>query len=319
MPENFDDLLTGIAESGARAAGESGAPAARARGRQRTVRRRAAAATLSLVLLGGAAGIAAAATVHDGGKPLPVTHTGTPTPAPTTGPSMSTSAAPSRSDVSGSPSASNSPSTSTTRTTTIGDLDTVVPAAWVPVSAFPLNANVKWTAEAAQPAIHGADRQWFSSCLGGRLSTTGALGFQELTANSGNSGGEADSADQVVFFYGSTAVAQSALATIAESYATCPRSTVGLDDKPITDTLTRTGQIDGGYAWVHTFVNAQGNPDAPADHAPYNHEYFVQRGDTVEMVWLGGYSPFLASTTEDLQFLGALAASLCTYGGTCGP
>ena len=310
MPESFEDLLTGIAESGARAAGESGAAAARRRGHQRTVRRRAAAGAFALVLLAGAAGIAAATTPHGGHTPPPLTHTSTPSPVPTTGPSTSASPIPT-----GTPSSS---SPSTTQTTATGDLNTIVPAAWAPLSAFPEDSTVQWTAQSTQPAIHTADRQWFSSCLDGRLSTTGALGYQELTANSGKSG-DTDSADQVLFFYPSTAAAQSALAAIAHGYANCPKATVGVDDKPITDSLTQTEHIDGAYAWQHTYIGANQNPDAPAGHAAFNHEYFVQRGDVVEMVWLGGVSGDVLPVNPDLQFLAAMAGSLCTYGGECEP
>jgi len=311
MPESFEDLLTGIAESGARAAGESGAAAARSRGHQRTVRRRSAAGAFALVLLAGAAGIAAASTPHGGHTPPPLTHTTTPGPVPTNGPSTSASPSPSAGS-------SDSSSPSTTQTTATGDLNTVVPAAWVPLSAFPDDDTVKWTAQSTQPAIHTADRQWFSSCLDGRLSTTGALGYQELTATSGKSG-DTDAADQVLFFYPSTAAAQSALATIAHGYANCPKATAGVDDKPITDSLTQTEHIDGAYAWQHTYIGANQNPDAPADRAAFNHEYFVQRGDAVEMVWLGGVSGDFMPVNPDLQFLAAMAGSLCTYGGECEP
>lgn len=312
MPESFDDLLTGIAESGARAAAETGAAAARSRGHQRTVRRRAAAAALSLVLVGGAVGIAAAATAGHGAAPLPVTHSNTPSPAATAGPTASGSSSPSAS-------ATSSPSTSVPAVTGSGDLNTVVPAAWVPLSAFPQDTTGKWTAQSAQPSINTMDRQWFSSCLDGRLSTTGALGYQELTAKSDQSG-DSDTADQVLFFYPSTAAAQSALATIASGYSTCQTSTIGLDGKQITDSLTQTEHIDGAYAWLHTYLGTSGNPDAPANHAAYNHEYFVQRGNVVEMVWLGGVSSnFSTRTDRDLQFIAAVAGSLCTYGGVCEP
>jgi hypothetical protein len=310
MPETFDDLLAGIAESGARAAGETGAAAARARGRQRAVRRRAASAALSLVLIGGAAGIAVAATAGNGRTPAPVTHTGTPAPAPST--ASTASASPSASSA-----PSSSPSGSATESTS-GDLNTIVPGAWAPLSSFPMDSILKWAAQSARPAAHTEDRQWFSSCLGGRLATTGALGYQELTAKPGESG-STDSADQVLFFYPTTTAAQSALATISAGYANCPKATAGLDDKPITDSLVQTEHIDGGYAWLHTYIDTTGLPDAPADRAAFNHEYFVQRGDAVELVWLGGVSEDLAPSGQDLGFLSAMAGSLCTYGGECEP
>lgn len=304
MPESFENLLSDIAQSASASAKPVGAESARRRGRQRAVRRRAAASLMAVVLVGGAGGIAAAVANHHSGPPAPITNSGTPTPdgsgkpaSPSTGPSTP-----------------GSPNPSAIGTGVTGDLHTVVPGAWTPASRFPVLTG-QWRANTSQPAIYTADRQWFYSCHTDTFAHLGTIGYQEKTYQAaGNSTGYR--ADQVLFFFPSTAAAQQALGTVQSDYANCPEPPTSIDGAPMTGTVRHTERLDGGYAWLHTFRTVNGLPGTPPDVSSDNHEFFVQRGDVVELVWFGGGTS-VDDQRGDLQFLSDMEASLCVYGGTC--
>jgi hypothetical protein len=80
MSENFDELLSGLADAAAGASRPRGPVAARKRAKQRTMRRRLAVSTLSVALIVGAAGVAYAAHAPSG-VPTPVTNSGSPAPS----------------------------------------------------------------------------------------------------------------------------------------------------------------------------------------------------------------------------------------------
>jgi hypothetical protein len=286
MPESFDTLLAEIAESAGWAVHPAGAAAARQRGHQRAVRRRFAATILSVVLLGGVGGLALAlATLHSGVR-TPVTHT---------------------------------PPTVT------GDLDTIVPSAWTAVSQFPYS-GLRWKAKKNQPVIHTSDRPWFYSCYGDGATLThlGASGYQEISYEATAQGvQDVDAADQVMFFFPSTHAAQEGLATIRQDYAQCAVETYGTADATtITGVVSQTAELDGSYAWSHLLQRAGFQPVGgdvtlkPGDVPDTNHEFFVQRGDVIEMVWFGGEGS-LANQVEDRAFLKSLSADMCVYGGKC--
>jgi hypothetical protein len=313
MSENFDNLLSGIAQSAAASARAAGPAAARGRGRQRAVRRRATASVLSVALLA-AAGVAGVYTATHAGTPAPVTHSGTPTPTPT----VSSSAVPAPPNPTGAHEAPASP----TAAAVTGDLHTIVPRAWTPAEQFPFFSSEQWQASSAQPGTFTADRQWFYSCrTHSTLTHLGALGYQEKMYTSHESGdheaGAAAEADQVLFFFPSTAAAQQALSTVEDDYAHCHELTTGVSGDSIKGTVQQTEQLDGGYAWLHSYTTANGDaPGDPADIAALNHEYFVQRGDVVELVWIGG-DHAIDTSAGDLGFLNSLEAGLCVYGGNC--
>ncbi len=281
MPESFDTLLAEIAESAGWAVHPAGAAAARQRGHQRAVRRRFTASILSAVLLGGAGGLALAlATLHSGVR-TPVTH--------------------------------NPP-------TVTGDLDTIVPSAWTAVSQFPYG-GLRWKAKKSQPVIHTSDRPWFYSCYGDGATLThlGASGYQEISYDATAQGVQGvDAADQVMFFFPSTRAAEEGIATIRQDYAQCADQTYGTDGSAtITGAVTQTVELDGSDAWTHLYqpVNGDGT-SKPGDVPDTNHEFFVQRGDVIEMVWFGGEGS-LANQVEDRAFLKSLNADMCVYGGKC--
>lgn len=306
MPESFQDLLSDIAQSASTSTNPAGADAARRRGRQRTVRKQFAAGVMAVALIGTSAGLALALAGNQGGAPKPITNSGTPTPT------VSNTPAP----PSTSPSPSNSSSPSATAPGGTGDLNTIVPGAWTPQSQFAINPG-GWTANMTKPSINTADRQWFYSCTTGTLTHLGSNGYQEMTYKP-TSSGTVFSADQVLFFFPSTAAAQQALGTIRSDYAHCPEQSVGVNGVPMTGTVQQTEQLDGGYAWLHTFRTAQGAPGDPANLASDNHEFFVQRGSVVELVWFGGDTT-VDRQSNDLTFLAALESNLCVYGGQCPP
>ena len=308
MPESFDTLLSEIAETAGSAVHPTGSVAARRRGHQRAVRRRVAASVLSVALLGGAGGLSFALATHNSATPAPITHSNTPTPTP------STPASPSASASSSSPSPSASASSTTPSVT--GDLHTVVPAAWTPVNQFPFS-SLNWKANMSQASIETGERQWFYTCWGATtLAHLGASGYQHITYNATRPGGTSDAAEQVMFFFPSTSAAEQALATIQNDYAHCPEQTTGLNGVAMIPTLQQTEQLDGSYAWLHYFRTGGGAPGDTADIAPDNHEYFAQRGDVVEMVWIGNDSA-IDNSSGDLSFLNSLNANLCVYGGKC--
>ncbi|MBS2965046.1 hypothetical protein KGA66_18460 [Actinocrinis puniceicyclus] len=311
MPESFQNLLSAIAQSASASATPVGADAARRRGRQRSVRQRAVACVAATVLVGGSATVALAVAAGHGGTPKPITNSGTATPDAGSAP-PSPSAGPS---TPGSPSAGASPGAGATGSGMIGDLNTIVPGAWTSAGAFALTPG-SWTANMARPAIHTADRQWFYSCHSAdTLTHLGALGYQELTYGA-TMGGSPVGADQVLFFFRSNGAAEQALGTVQNDYAHCPEPATGVNGVPMTGTVQQTETLDGGYAWVHTFRTAQGSPAQPADIPADNHEFFVQRGDALEMVWFGG-NPTVDDSRNDLTFLADLESNLCVYGGHC--
>ena len=309
MPESFNALLSEIAETASSAVHPAGPAVARRRGHQLAVRRRVAASVMSVVLLGGAGGLALALTGNHSTQPAPLTRSGTPTPSASSAPSSpSASASPSSS-----PTASASASTAPAGAT--GDLNTIVPGAWTPMSQFPFS-SLKWKANMSQPVIHTMERQWFYSCYGpGTLAHLGASGYQEMTYTATLTG-VYSSADQVMYYFTSTDAAAQALATIRNDYANCPELTTGTNGVAMTGALHLTEQLDGSYAWLHTYRTANGSPGSPADLASDNHEFFVQRGNVVEAVWFGG-GPEIDSQFGDAGFLNSLNASMCVYGGTC--
>jgi hypothetical protein len=305
MPESIQNLLLDIAQSASASTNPVGADAARRRGRQRTVRNQLAAGVMAVALLGTSAGLALALAGNSGNAPKPITNSGTPTPNVSNSP-----ASPSTS-----PSPSNSPSSGANATGATGQLNTIVPGAWTTQNNFAIDPG-GWTANMIQPAIHTAERQWFYTChAADTLTHLGANGYQETTYNTSvaNTGIEAD---QVMFFFPSTAAAQQALGTIQTDYAHCPEPSTAINGGPITGTVQQTEQLDGGYAWLHTFRTPQGGPGQPANIAADNHEFFVQRGDVVEMLWFGGTSS-VDDLRHDLGFLADLESNLCTYGGRC--
>lgn len=311
MPESFDILLSEIAETAGSTVHPSGAELARRRGHQLAVRRRVVASVMSVVLVCGVGGLAFGLTSGHSGAPAPVTHSVTPTLAAPSAP-----ASPSASSSSSSSPSATASASAPTSTAITGDLNTIVPGAWTPVSKFPYSW-LKWKANPNQPSIYTSDRQWFYSCGSGMLAHLGASGYQELSYTSTYSGTQsADSADQVLFFFPSTSAAEQALATVRNDYAHCPERTVGVNGVAITGTVQQTEELDGSYAWLHTYKTANGSPAVPADIAANNHEFFVQRGDVLEMV------SFVSDTSityqsGDLQFLNDLNAGLCVYGRKC--
>ena len=305
MPESFQNLLSDIAQSASVSTTPSGAEAARRRGHQRTVRKQVAVGVFSIALVGTAAGLALALAGNQNNAPKPITNSPTPTPTVS-----NTPASPSPN-----PSLSNSPSPSTSASGVTGDLNTIVPGAWTAQSEFAV-APGSWTTTMTQPAIHTADRQWFYSCHSAdTLTHLGALGYQEKTYSQ-TVAGTSIGADQVLFFFPSTATAQQALGTISNDYAHCPEQSTGTNGVPMTGTVQQTETLDGGDAWLHTFTTAQGNPGAPANIPADNHEFFVQRGDVVEMVWFGGQG-MVDDQQNELAFLSDLESNLCVYGGHC--
>lgn len=303
MPESFQNLLSDIAQSASTSTNPAGADAARRRGHQRTVRKQVAAGVMAVALMGTSAGLAVALAGNQGNAPKPITNSGTPTPNVS-----NTPASPSTS-----PSPSNSPSS--TPSTVTGDVNTIVPGAWTPPSQFPINPG-GWTADMSKPAIYTADRQWFYSCRGAdTFNHLGAIGYQEMTYKAPPSSTILP-ADQVLFFFPSTAAAQQGLEAVRSDYANCQEQTVGVNKVPMTGTVRQTGQLDGGYAWLHTYRTAQGGLGDPTDIPSDNHEFFVQRGNVVEMVWFGGDSA-VDQQDNDLTFLAALESNLCVYGGQC--
>ena len=307
MAESFQNLLSDIAQSASVSTNPSGAEAARRRGQQRTVRKQLAAGVLSVALVGTSAGLALALAGNQNNAPKPITNSGTPTPTVSNSP-----ASPSPS-----PSASNSPSNSPSPPGVTGDLNTIVPSAWTPQSEFPVGPG-DWTSGTTQPTIHTADRQWFYSCHSAdTLTHLGALGYQERSYSE-TAAGTNIGADQVLFFFPSTADAQQALGTMRNDYAHCPEQSTGTDGVPMTGTVRQTEALDDGYASVHTFTTAQGNPGKPANIPADNHEFFVQRGDVVELVWIGGSGDATVDEqNNDLTFLADLETHLCVYGGHC--
>lgn len=313
MPESFDTLLSQIAESAATSVHPAGPTAARQRGHRLAMRRRAIVSVMSVILLGGGGGLAFALANHSG-TPAPITHTGTPTPGTSSAPASPSPSGPPSPTVSGGASGS----ASATSSAVTGDLNTIVPGAWTPVSQFPFSF-LNWKANMNQPAIHTADRQWFYTCFGSgtTLSHLGAVGYQEISYSATSSSAQAPAgADQVMFFFPSATAAEQALTTVQHDYANCPEQKTGLNGVPMTGTVRQTEQLDGSYAWLHTFVTANGNPGDPADIATDNHEFFVQRGNVLELVWFGGGTEF-DQQSEDLGFLNRLNAGMCVYGGTC--
>ncbi len=312
MPEEFSTLLSDIAQAAGGAAQQFGPDAARRRGHERTVRRRAVASVLSVALLGAVGGFGAEIARHHTGNGAVVMNTGTPAPGvtPTSAPASSAPGSPS-------PSASSSLTTPTSapgHTTVTGDVHTIVTSAWTFPNHFPL-ANLGWKPEMTTPGISTVDRQWFYSCVSsGTLAHLGAVGYQEITYSA--SGLPGFPGDQVLFFFPSTTAAHAALNTVQNDYAHCPEQTIGLDNKPMTGTVTQTAKSIDGYAWLHTYRNAQGQPGEPEDIPSDNHEFFVQRGNVLELVWFGG-TPVVDDSSGDLGFLGAIEADLCVYGGVC--
>lgn len=311
MPESFDTLLSEIAETAGSAVHPTGSVAARRRGHQRAVRRRVAASVLSVVLLGGAGGLSFALATHNSATPAPITHSNTPTP---TAPTPSTTASPSASAGSSSPSPS--ASASSTPPSVTGDLHTIVPGAWTPASEFPFSLDLK--ANMNQPSINTADRQWFYTCYGSgtTLEHLGASGYQEMTYKATAPQRFFNTADQVMFFFPSTSAAEQALATIHNDYLHCPEQSTDTNGVPITGTMRLTEELDGSYASLHTFRTALGSPGSPANIPSDSHEYFVQRGDVVELVWFGS-DIGVDDPSNDLSFLNTLNGSLCVYGGKC--
>lgn len=303
MPESFLDLLSDIAQSASTSTNPAGADAARRRGHQRTVRKQMAAGVMAVALIGTSAGLALALAGNQGGAPKPITNSGTPTP------NVSNTPAP----PSTSPSPSNSPSS--IPGTVTGDLNTIVPGAWTQQSRFPVYPG-GWTANMAQPVIYTAERQWFYSChAADTLTHLGAKGYQEITYKSSLASTRVD-ADQVLFFFSSPAAALQAIGTIQDDYANCPRHATSVHGVPLTVTLRQTEQFEDGYAWVLTYRTAQGQSDAPANADTDNHEFFVQRGNVVEMVRFAG-DETIDQQDNDLTFLAALESNLCVYGGQC--
>jgi hypothetical protein len=171
----------------------------------------------------------------------------------------------------------------------------------------------------SQPAIHTADRPWFYSCYGSGTTLThlGASGYQEISYSATAQGVQGvDAADQVMFFFPSTSAAEQALATIQHDYAHCPEQTRGTDGAAITGAVWQTEELDSSYAWNHVYQTVHGGSAKPANLPGTNHEFFVQRGNAVEMVRFGG-EVSLANQVEDLRFLNSLNAGLCVYGGKC--
>jgi hypothetical protein len=308
MPEPFDTLLAELAQQAGSTVQPAGADAARRRGRQRALRKRAATSVLSVVLAGAVGGVVLGLAAQHGPSPAPPVHrTTAPVPSFSEG---SPSTSPTGPDIP-SASAGTAPATAT------GDLHTIVSGAWTPMSAFPVQ-TAGWKANADQPSINTADRQWFYSCfLSPTFGHLGTLGYQEKTFTATDKD-HPGSADQVLFFFPSVSAAEQALTTVRADYAQCPEQTEDRNGTPMTGTLNPAEAYGNGYAWAHTYENAHGTAVSPTLTSADEHEFFVQRGNVLELFRIDGEGAgSLYVQSGDLTFLAALESNLCLYGGQC--
>jgi hypothetical protein len=219
-----------------------------------------------------------------------------------------TAPAPSTTSAAPAPSTTSTASDATTPAV-IGNVNTVVPGAWTSLSQFPFDSTEKWTAQTRTPNISTTDgQQWFATCTG---YLPGTIGYQEIGFTSGQSGNK-DAGSQILFFFSSTAAAQADLSTVEGDYADCHEPIADLSGNPITIKIVQTARTTSGYSWLHTYRTPSGADADVADYAANDHEYFVQRGDVVELVWIGG-ADRTDPSAQDQQFLTSLAANLSVY------
>lgn len=298
MSDNLDRLLAEIADATSGRIEPPGADAARRRGRQRTARRRLTVGALALALAAGGTGIAAVAGQNTAGV------------RPATGTSPTSSAS------SGTP----GPSATATATGTpvAVDLNAVVNSAWAPPGQLPFEDGAQWRQTLpARPSIEvGNTEVFYATCTG---FPAGAVGFQEVIYNTralspypfdGGAGGYL--ARQTLFFFPTAAAAHAALETVVSGYAHCP-PLYGPATPKLVSTVVPTGQIQDGYAWLHTYRQPSGGQQARYPWTPDVHEYFVQRGNVLTLADVEGGEAF-DSTSQDRQFLVTLAAHLSVYG-----
>jgi hypothetical protein len=321
VSKDFDATLSAAIDLAAAAAQTGGAPAARNRGRKRTVHKRIAASTASAALVAVAATAAFEVSSPHGGTPQLASTgprvTATASPGPTADPSASASASPDSGPTS--PTVSGSPSFSPAIT---ADPHQAVEAAWLAPAQMPFADIFHWKIMHADPqgaspigqpltaaVFYVAKETTFQALtmcgdpaeLLGR--TTGAQ-HVEFTTSSEGSGNDAS---QFVFFFTDAASAQQTFTWLQSKYGpSCPGATG----------MTFTKTADGGGHTSVAWLSRKG-ASGPVDASAYNREYFVQRGSTIAYVSMRSNMRSLPTAYDDTAQLSTIAAHLCVYGGPC--
>jgi hypothetical protein len=311
MPERFDDLLSGAAESAARAAREAGADAARRRGRQRRNRRRLAASTMSVALLATVGGVAAVAVDREraGGAAVGVASASAASSTLSAKPSASVSAtagsasAAASATASGSAAASSaSPSAATSSPSSAAvDPNRYVAGAWLSRSQMPLalagytdwqfETNTVGTRIGGEVFATGPDQSatWCMTVGLGELSGLGdglEGGQVEMFAASQDGQTRADGtvpgyAHQAVFFYRDAAHAADALHGLAADFAACKSQVTGIDattGHKLVGSTERTAQQGDAECWSVLALGT--DPDSDI----LDHDCFVRSGSIIEQV-----------------------------------
>lgn len=310
MSKDFDTTLSDAIDLAAAAAQTAGASAARARGRKRTMRKRIAVCTASAVLVAGGATAAFALSSPHGGAPQKTavspsaSASQSPSPAATSGPSSSPSVGAKP------PVASNSPSSSPAVAT---DPHQVVAAAWLTPDQLPFAGTFHWKAVQAMGQSLNATVSYVPkdtvvqaiTVCGDPAQLLGRTIGAQVASYFAPPDGSGSSAVQQIFFFSDAASAQQAFGWLQSQYGpSCMANGV---------TITKTaGDGQNSAVWL-----SRKGTSLPPDMAPYNREYFVQRGSTIAYVSISTSNSSLPTAYNDAAQLSIIAAHLCVYGGPC--
>jgi len=321
VSKDFDTTLSDAIDLAAGAAQTAGAPAARIRGRKRTVHKRIAVSTMSLVLVAGGATVAVRAASSTGGHTPQITATSpriTASTSVTASPDPPATSSPSTPGPSTSSQTSSSPPSSNPATS--ADPHQVVAAAWLTAGQMPFADTFHWKVVHADPqgtspigqqltpnvfyVANNTPFQALTMCadpakLLGR--TTGA----QHTQYTATSAGLGHVSSQFIFFFADAASAQRTFTWLQSQYGSSCMPGSGV-------TTTKTG---GDGATSAAWLTLKGS-SGPIDMSAYNREYFVQRGSTIAYVFIEN-SSMLPTTYDDATQLSDIAAHLCVYGGPC--
>jgi hypothetical protein len=334
MPERFDELLSGAADSASSAAREPGAAAARQRGGRRRTRRRVAACALSLAVLGLLGGVAAAG-AH-GSNRLPTAH---PAGTPSLGRSASVAASP---PASASPSPTSpasttvTPSSTTPSSTALGSTPptSVSPGStppgsapvtenWLTAAQIPFVSTMHWSAAAPE---HCTGQLEFNSVYAGGCvehaafqDSIPATAMDTVVYTATDAPTEAGAwatplASQAFYTYPSAADAGQAFNTITQDILSSNGTTAGLsiDNLPVTVTAVTTAQTTDALAIDTKMRESNGDPaqiNGNLSPASDRHYYFAIKGDVLEVLAIWG-GPSISDSTNDAAILGTVAGAL---------
>jgi hypothetical protein len=204
----------------------------------------------------------------------------------------------------------------------------VVPQAWLPGTAFPGNATVRWRPGTSAPqlinvsTIRSSWQQWITTCgpAPWQLPGMGVIGAQQLNyqvlGKSGNAG-------EILLFFDNPNDAAAALRNLNGAYGTCAARQLqqtgygytipGNQQTPVRITVTETAQAANGSAWLRQIRTPSGGLATRVNDDPDSHELFVVHGRVLAIVASYDVAADVDATGGDQALLNQISDELSVY------